>query len=57
MVGSQLDCIAGVGPKRKALLLKHFGGIKKIRAATAQEISELPGITVSLAQAIKQALT
>ena len=57
MVGSQLDRIVGVGPKRKALLLKHFGGIKKIRAATVEEISELPGITVSLAQAIKQALT
>jgi excinuclease ABC subunit C len=56
MVGSELDRIAGGGPKRKALLLKHFGGIKKIRAATAQEISELPGITVSLAKAIKQAL-
>ena len=56
MIGSELDRIAGVGPKRKALLLKHFGGIKKIRAATAQEISELPGITASLAKAIKQVL-
>jgi excinuclease ABC subunit C len=51
-----LDRVAGVGPKRKALLLKRFGGIKQIRAATVDELSELPGITSSLATAIKQAL-
>lgn len=56
MVGSALDRVAGVGPKRKALLLKRFGGIKQIRAATVEELSELPGITSSLATAIKQAL-
>ena len=56
MVGSSLDRIAGVGPKRKALLMKHFGGVKQIRAATVEEISELPGITLSLARTIKQTL-
>jgi len=56
MVRSALDPVAGVGPKRKAMLLKHFGSIKKIRAATVDEISELPGINRSLAEAIKQAL-
>ncbi len=56
MVNSALDRIAGVGPKRKALLLKHFGGIKQIRAATVEDLSELPGISLSLATAIKQAL-
>ena len=57
MVGSALDRIPGVGPKRKALLMKRFGGIKQIRAATVEELSELPGITLPLAKAIKQALT
>ena len=56
MVRSALDQVAGVGPKRKAMLLKHFGSIKKIRAATVDEISELPGMNRSLAEAIKQAL-
>jgi excinuclease ABC subunit C len=56
MVRSALDQVDGVGPKRKAMLLKHFGGIKKIRAATVDEISELPGINRSMAEAIKQAL-
>lgn len=35
---SILDEIEGVGPKRKKALLKHFGGFKKLRAATEQEI-------------------
>jgi excinuclease ABC subunit C len=56
MVGSALDRVGGVGPKRKATLLKHFGSIKKIQAATVDEISELPGINRSLAEAIKKAL-
>jgi excinuclease ABC subunit C len=57
MVVSALDRVNGVGPKRKAALMKHFGSIKKIRAATVEEISELPGINASLAEAIKQVLT
>ncbi len=56
MVTSALDNVQGVGPKRKAMLMKKFGGIKKIRAATIEEIGELPGITQELARAIKKAL-
>jgi excinuclease ABC subunit C len=55
-VRSRLDGIEGVGPKRKKMLLKHFGSIKKIRAATVDEIGELPGISVSLAEVIKKTL-
>ncbi len=57
MVKSALDGVAGVGPKRKRLLMKHFGSLKKIRAATERELSRLPGINESLAKAIKQALS
>ena len=53
---SELDRINGVGPKRKAVLMKHFGSLKKIRAATVDEISALPGISRLLAQAIVNAL-
>ena len=56
MVKSALDAVDGVGPKRKTMLMKHFASIKKIRAATVDELSELPGINKSLAEAIKQAL-
>ena len=56
-VRSVLDDISGVGPKRKAMLMKHFGSIKKIRAATVNELSELPGINPSMAEAIKHSLS
>ncbi len=56
MLQSSLDKVAGVGPKRKALLMRHFGSLKNIRAATVTDLSELPGINSSLAKAIKQAL-
>ncbi|MCB2146184.1 MAG: excinuclease ABC subunit UvrC [Deltaproteobacteria bacterium] len=57
MMKSSLDGVAGVGPKRKRLLMKHFGSLKKIRAATVDELSGLPGINATMAEAIKQALT
>jgi excinuclease ABC subunit C len=56
-IRSRMDRIKGVGPKRSALLLRHFGSIKNIRAATADELSELPGITFDLAAAIKTELS
>jgi excinuclease ABC subunit C len=46
----------GWGPNEKAMLMKHFGSLKKIRAATVDELSELPGINIDLAKAIKHAL-
>lgn len=49
---SILDEVPGVGPKRKAMLMKHFGGVKKIRAATLSELSALPGINAMLAEQI-----
>ncbi|MBR9986725.1 MAG: excinuclease ABC subunit UvrC [Desulfosarcina sp.] len=57
MVKSALDGVAGVGPRRKRLLMKHFGSLKKIRAATEDELSRLPGINESLAKAIKRTLS
>lgn len=53
---SILDRIDNVGSKRKTVLLKHFGSIEKIRAATVEEIGELPGFGLSLAEAVKRAL-
>jgi excinuclease ABC subunit C len=53
---SSLDSIQGVGEKRKLILLKHFKSIKKIRAATLEELSTLPGISYNLAEKIKNSL-
>src|SRR5690606_128309 len=40
MLKSSLDNIPGVGPKRKKQLLTHFGSIKKIKEASAEELIE-----------------
>ncbi|MFZ1987328.1 MAG: excinuclease ABC subunit UvrC [Desulfatitalea sp.] len=53
---SRLDDIEGVGPKRKAQLLKHFGGLRQIGAASLEELQSLPGISARLARTIKDAL-
>lgn len=47
---SALDTIPGIGQKRKKALLKHFGSIKKIRAATLEELSAVPGMNRSVAE-------
>ncbi len=46
---SELDNIPGIGPKRKKLLLTHFGSTATIRGASAVEISKVPGISDKLA--------
>jgi excinuclease ABC subunit C len=53
---SALDAVPGVGPQRKRMLLKHFGGVQNIRAATLQELASLPGMTLKTAEALQQAL-
>jgi len=53
-VHSALDDIKGIGKKKKEMLLKHFGSIKKIRAATHDELCSLPGINSEIAKNIKE---
>ena len=53
---SILDEIEGIGETRKNALLKKFGSIEKIKEADYQEISKIPGITIKLAQKIKEEL-
>lgn len=56
LMHSSLDSIPSVGKKRKLILLKHFKSIKKIRAATLEELSALPGISYITAEKIKNGL-
>ncbi len=46
----------GSGPKRKKALLKAFGSLKRLRAASAAEIAEVPGIPREVADRIVAAL-
>jgi len=55
-IRSALDSIPGVGKKRKATLLTHFKSIKKIRAATLEELSALPGMNRNVAESVKNTL-
>jgi excinuclease ABC subunit C len=52
-----LDAIPGVGPKRKQALLKHFGSIKAIRAASLDELSQAPGMNRKTAEMIQSRLS
>ena len=51
MLKSSLDDIPGIGEKRRKLLLKHFGSIKKMKEATVEEYRNL-GIGDKLAREI-----
>jgi excinuclease ABC subunit C len=53
---SELDAIPGLGPARRATLLRHFGSVRRISGATVTEIAELPGIGPRIAEAILAAL-
>ena len=56
MVDSELDAIPGLGPVRKKALLAHFGSLKKIKAASVDEISLVNGIGPKQASEIVSAL-
>jgi excinuclease ABC subunit C len=53
---SPLEGIEGIGPKRRQALLKFMGGIQELRRASVEEIAKVPGISISLAENIYQAL-
>ncbi|GMV42417.1 MAG: UvrABC system protein C [Myxococcales bacterium] len=54
---SPLDDVPGIGDARKRALLQHFGSLKRLRAATPEQMAEVPGIGPELAAAIARALT
>ncbi len=55
-MASVLDSIPGIGPAKRKALLKHFGSVDKIREATLEELSAVPGIHNALAETIKASL-
>ncbi|MCW2754583.1 MAG: Excinuclease subunit, partial [Marmoricola sp.] len=48
--------VPGLGEVRRRTLIKYFGSLKKLRAATAEDIAMVPGIGPSIAGAIVSAL-
>jgi excinuclease ABC subunit C len=55
-MASALDSIPGIGPAKRKSLLKHFGSVDKIREASLEELSTVPGIHAALAETIKASL-
>ncbi|HLZ63912.1 MAG TPA: helix-hairpin-helix domain-containing protein, partial [Ktedonosporobacter sp.] len=51
---SVLDEIPGIGPRRKQALMKHFGSIRAIGAASIDDLAALDGMTRDAAQKVKE---
>jgi excinuclease ABC subunit C len=47
-----LDEIPGVGPKRKKAIMRHFGSLKRLRAASPEQIAEVKGVPAQVAEDI-----
>ncbi|MFE3443193.1 excinuclease ABC subunit UvrC [Nocardia sp. NPDC059180] len=56
MTASALDSVRGLGAARRTALVTHFGSVAKLKEATVEEITEVPGIGVATAQAVLAAL-
>jgi excinuclease ABC subunit C len=55
-IRSSLDEIEGIGPKRRRALLRKFGSLDGIRAATIEELAAVPGMNRVAAEQVKEAL-
>ena len=53
---SKIDDVPGIGPKKRKLLINHFGSMKNIQKSSIEEISSLPGINKSLAKTLLEFL-
>ncbi|MEE1941624.1 excinuclease ABC subunit UvrC [Streptomyces sp. TRM 70361] len=51
-----LDTVPGLGESRRQALIKHFGSVKRLRAATVEQIREVPGVGQKTAEAVAAAL-
>jgi len=53
---SMLDAVEGVGPGRRKALLRHFGSMRRVREASIDQLTQVPGISAALAARIKEQL-
>ena len=55
-VASAMDDVPGIGPKRRRMLLRRFGSVRGVKEAELDDIAAVPGMTVKLAQRLKEYL-
>jgi len=55
-IASELDHVPGIGPARRAALLKEFGSVAALREAGAEEIARRTGVPLALAIRVADAL-
>jgi len=53
---SILDGIPGIGSRRRKALIRRFGSVAGVRAASVEQLVEVPGITKPLAEAVYEQL-
>lgn len=56
MTASALDAVRGLGETRRKALVTHFGSLARLRQASVEEITAVPGIGVATAAAVLEAL-
>ncbi|MGO4613959.1 excinuclease ABC subunit UvrC [Nocardia sp. 2YAB30] len=56
MTASALDSVPGLGTARRSALVTHFGSVAKLKQATVEQITEVPGIGLATAKAVLAAL-
>ncbi len=53
---SVIDSVPGIGPKRRQKLLRTFGSVAGLKQASLEDIVSVPGMTLSMAQKIKESV-
>jgi len=56
MTASALDSVRGLGEHRRKALVTHFGSLARLKQASVEEITAVPGIGVATARAVLEAL-
>ena len=56
MTVSVLDDVPGLGPARRQALLRQFGSVRRLQAATVEQIGAVPGIGPGIAAAVVRAV-
>lgn len=52
LLSSMLDSVPNIGPKRRQLLLQHFGSVEKLQQAGIEELNGVPGLPRNVAEAL-----